>query len=123
VPLEVTGLDDLIVDLDAAHLKVMAGVVKAGHVFGGKVKTLWRSFDSGLAHAPGYPYTIGYDLTLSGDGIEVEIGPEAGSVGDLGWLIEYGSVNNPPHGSGARALALCAGDLEYGVGLALEKML
>jgi len=123
VPIEVTGLDELIVDLDTSQVRVMANVVKAGHVFGGKVRKLWRSFDSGLVHAPGYPHVIGYDMTLAGDGIEVEIGPAAGGVGDLGWVLEYGTSHSPPRNSGARALALCAGDLEYGVGLALEKTL
>lgn len=124
MPIEVTGLDELIVDLDTAHLRVMRDVIKAGHVFGGKVKKTWAAFDSGLAHAPYYPRSITYDLMLSSAGIEVEIGPDKSRrQGALGNLIEYGSSNNPPHGSGARALALCAGDLEYGVGLALEKLL
>lgn len=122
--LEVTGLDELIRSLEHAGPKATVGVVKAAHVFGGKVKKSWRGFDSGLAHAPRYPFAIDYDLTYGPGLVEVVVGPDKGKPqGALGNLIEYGSSHNPPHGSGARALALHADDLERGVAVALEQAL
>lgn len=118
--LEVTGLDDLIRSLEHAGPAATVGVTKAAHVFGGKVKAAWRGFDSGLAHAPLYPLSIGYDVTYGAGWVEATIGPDKDlAQGALGNLIEFGSSHNPPHNSGARALALHAGDLERGVARAL----
>lgn len=121
--LEVTGLDELIAVFDKAPAHAAANVIKAGNVFGSKVKRIWAALDSGLAHAPGYPQSISYDLTIDVAGIEVEIGPHNIGQGALGGLIEFGSAHNPPHGSGAKALAACAGDLERGVAIAMGNAL
>jgi hypothetical protein len=121
--LEVTGLDELVAMFEKAQVHAAANVVKAGNVFGSKVKRIWRALDSGLAHAPGYPRSIDYDLTIRADGIEVEIGPHNIGQGALGGLIEFGSAHNPPHGSGAKALAVSAGDLERGVAMAMGNAL
>ena len=122
--LDITGLDELAAVFEHAPPHAAANVIKAGHVFGGKVKNIWRTLDSGFAHAPRYPYSISYDLDLRADGIEVEVGPDKSMPqGALGNLIEYGSSHNPPHGSGAKALAVAVGDLERGVTLAMEQAL
>lgn len=122
--LDVDGLDEVAAAFGAAGLRAVVNLHKAGEVFGARVKKVWRALDSGLQHAPAYPYSIGYDVHLSPTEVEVEIGPDKDKPqGALGNLIEFGSAHNPPHGSGARALALAAGDLERGVTLALEQAL
>lgn len=122
--LDVTGLDELVALFERAPAHAAANVVKAGNVFGSKVKRVWAALDSGLAHAPAYPRSISYDLTIRADGIEVEVGPDKSMPqGALGNLIEFGSAHNPPHGSGAKALAVCVGDLERGVAIAMGRAL
>lgn len=60
----------------------------------------------GLAHARAYPSSITYDLWPNWRGAVAEIGPDkAKRQGALGNLLEYGSVNNPPHPHLAPALA------------------
>lgn len=122
--LDVSGLDELIEVFERAPVHAAANVVKAGNVFGSKVKRIWASLDSGLAHAPAYPRSISYDMTIGVDGIEVEVGPDKSMAqGALGNLIEFGSAHNPPHGSGGKALAVCARDLERGVAIAMGQAL
>lgn len=122
--LDVSGLDELIAAFEQAPAHAAANVIKAGNVFGSKVKALWRTLDSGLSHAPRYPWSIDYDTTVMVDAIEIVVGPDKSKTqGALGNLIEFGSSHNPPHGSGAKALAACAGDLERGVALAMGQAL
>lgn len=40
-----------------------------------------------------FAHTISYDLKVSGDTIEAEIGPEAGGVGSLAGFAYFGGVN------------------------------
>lgn len=69
------------------------------------IKNAWRDSASGLPHAPRYPHSIGYDLDVSSSSAEAVIGPDKDlAQGALGNLIEFGSVNNPPHNDGGRAL-------------------
>ncbi|MEU9349032.1 hypothetical protein AB0D74_48330 [Streptomyces sp. NPDC048278] len=58
-------------------------------------------------HAPAYPASVGYDLLSVGPDItDARIGPDKDAPqGALGNLLEYGSVKNPPHNDGGRALA------------------
>ncbi|MEU3255859.1 hypothetical protein [Streptomyces sp. NPDC006997] len=58
-------------------------------------------------HAPLYPGSIGFDLAGFGPDLWMAIiGPDKGGPqGALGNLLEYGSVKNPPHNDGGRALA------------------
>jgi hypothetical protein len=52
----------------------------------------------GLAHARAYPNSITYDVHDGLRGPFAEIGPDKEKrQGALGNLLEYGSVNNPPH--------------------------
>jgi hypothetical protein len=48
---------------------------------------------SGLAHAPAYPYSIGYEM----HGLAAEIGPDKDRrQGALGNILEYGTSKNAP---------------------------
>ena len=72
------------------------------------IKRDWKSNARASArkHAPAYPSTIGFDLAAYGPDIWMAIiGPDKGGPqGALGNLLEYGSVKNPPHRDGGRAL-------------------
>ena len=96
------GLAGLTYELSGAVAQAEAGAAKVFAVGANKIKKSWRASASGLAHAPAYPYSISYDMTGA---TSAEIGPDKGMrQGALGNLIEYGSVNNPPHNNGERAL-------------------
>jgi hypothetical protein len=72
------------------------------------IKNDWRANAIATAgrHGRIYPYSIGYDPVVTGVGyVEAVIGPDKDKPqGALGNLLEYGSVNNPPHNDGGRAL-------------------
>ena len=56
-------------------------------------------------HAAKYPDTITYsEPTILGALVESEIGPEKRGQGNLGPILENGSVHNPPHRDLGRAL-------------------
>lgn len=89
-------------DIDREANTIMSktsAVVKKGAV---NIKRDWRSnaAQSAGAHASGYPSTINFDM--SGQ-LEAEIGPNKAGQGNLGNLLEYGSVRNGPHDDGKRA--------------------
>jgi len=72
------------------------------------IKRDWRSNAraSSGRHAPHYPGTIGFDFAAYGPDLWMAtIGPDKGGPqGALGNILEYGSVKNPPHRDGGRAL-------------------
>ncbi|MER6487617.1 hypothetical protein ABT264_29180 [Streptomyces virginiae] len=71
------------------------------------IKNDWRdnARASSGRHARLYPNSISYDVTPIPGGAKAEIGPDKGRAqGALGNLLEFGSVNNPPHNDGGRAL-------------------
>lgn len=72
------------------------------------IKNEWKknARSSSGRHAPAYPRSIGFDLLAFGpDQLLAIIGPDKGlPQGALGNLLEYGSVKNPPHNDGGRAL-------------------
>lgn len=85
---------------DGAH-----GVVKKGAL---NVKNDWRKNARQTAppHARHYPRSISFDISKPGlDVVTAVIGPDKDKTqGALGNLLEFGSVNNPPHNDGGRAL-------------------
>lgn len=103
-----SDLRELARDLrDAARgsAEVAHDVVKRGAV---NIKKDWRANARRSAgrHGRIYPASIGFDITPRGADVAVAvIGPDKGlPQGALGNLIEFGSVNNPPHNDGGRAL-------------------
>lgn len=99
IKIDASDVNQLVAELETKAQRVgadAAAVVRKGAL---NVKTDARRFASGLAHAPVYPYSIGYDIV--GDGrfgsIAAEIGPDkAKPQGALGNILEYGTVNNAP---------------------------
>ncbi|MER6531158.1 hypothetical protein [Streptomyces sp. NPDC001508] len=73
------------------------------------IKRDWRANARQTAgkHGRLYPRSIGFDFAAYGPDIWMAvIGPDkVGPQGALGNLLEYGSVHNPPHNDGGRALA------------------
>ncbi|MDX3087189.1 hypothetical protein PV620_30255 [Streptomyces sp. ME02-6978a] len=72
------------------------------------IKKDWRANARATARKHGrfYPRTVGYDFAAYGpDLFMAVIGPDKGGTqGPLGAILEYGSVKNPPHRDGGRAL-------------------
>lgn len=100
------------------------------------VKDTARENATGMAHAPAFPRSITYDVsagysllretfgTGGADTIVAEIGPDKDlPQGDLGNLIEYGSVNNPPQGIMHGALQANQAGFERGVDRAIDDAL
>jgi hypothetical protein len=111
VSADVSGLLGLAADLAAAATAVEVegrAVVSRGAL---NVKNDWRAnaAASGRTHAGRlYPLTISYDLaTLPGGGTKAEVGPDRAKdnlQASFGAILEFGSVHNPPHNDGGRAL-------------------
>jgi len=71
------------------------------------VKNGWKANATVTArrHARLYPASISYDMRRHPTGAQAEIGPDKSRPqGALGNLLEFGSVKNPPHNDGGRAL-------------------
>ncbi|MEW5658353.1 hypothetical protein ABGT92_23905 [Streptomyces cinereoruber] len=100
----------------------MVAIVTRGAL---NVKNGWRTnaIASSGRHARRYPYTIGYDVTPLPGGASAEVGPDKGKTqGALGNLLEYGSVHNPPHNDGGRALITEAPAFEAHVAALAERL-
>jgi hypothetical protein len=98
-------------DISEAPVRAQRDVVAIVEHGALNIKNRWR--DAAKAsdvhkHAPAYPYSISYDMVLGAalvGHVEAVIGPDkAKNQGALGNLIEFGSINNPPHNDGGRAL-------------------
>lgn len=107
-------------DMDTRELQALANVFRVNSVRAQvqaravvargalNVKNGWRANAVATAgrHARLYPSSIGYDMLPYPTGASAEVGPDKGKPqGALGNLLEFGSVKNPPHLDGARALA------------------
>lgn len=67
----------------------------------------WRAnaVETSGTHGIHYPQSIDHELSLSVRSIGVEVGPNsAKKQGGMGMGFEFGSVNQPPHLDGLRAL-------------------
>lgn len=101
------ALDALAAQLRTAQAQVLRAVQPVVSKGALNIKNEWRSnaTQSAGAHARLYPASITYDLNPGSDSVEAVIGPDKGArQGALGNLLEFGSVNNPPHNDGGRAL-------------------
>lgn len=101
-----TDIDRLARDLDAGADTVRMGVRPVVAKGALNIKTGTQRRWTGLSNAPALPRAVTYDTHLTPTGASAEIGPDKlKRQGDLGNLIEYGSVNNPPHPGLAPSLA------------------
>ncbi len=67
-------------------------VVKRGAL---NVKKRLQAEAQGVAHAPGFPRAITFDVELTGDEIVADIGPEKGGAGSLALLYLGNSKTGP----------------------------
>ena len=79
-------------DLGAKVVVAQRQVVKKGALNG---KTRLQAEAQGVAHAPGFPRAITFDVELKGDEITAEIGPEKGGAGSLALLYLGNSKTGP----------------------------
>lgn len=97
--LDVSDVNRLSAQLQQKGVRIGDEVRAIVEVGARNVKDEARDLISGLAHAPAYPYSIGYDLHAAlGLGlVSADIGPDkAKPQGALGNILEYGTVNNAP---------------------------
>lgn len=79
-------------DLGAKVVVAQRQVVKKGAL---NVKTRLQAEAQGVAHAPGFPRAITFDVELDGDEIVADIGPEKGGAGSLALLYLGNSKTGP----------------------------
>lgn len=80
------------------------GMSQAGKV----VERAWRNnaIQTSGEHGKHYPDSIDSELVFNLTGVSVDVGPNAAKKqGSMGKGFEFGSVNQPPHLDGARALS------------------
>lgn len=98
-----------------------AGMAEAGRT----VERAWRNnavATSGV-HGKHYPDSIDSEVAFGPDGISVDIGPNASKPqGSMGAGFEFGSINQPPHLDGARALADNEAQVELRIAQALDPL-
>lgn len=102
----VTGLRELVRDLEAVDNKLPAGVKAVVSKGALNIKNDWKRRWSGIGHAPALPAAVTYDTKESRDSVSAQIGPDKGRrQGALGNIIEFGTSNNAPIPGGLPALA------------------
>jgi hypothetical protein len=105
IEVQVDGLRDLQFDLGKIPKEFEA---RAKRIVGqgcNNIKKDWRARWIGHRHIPHLPFTITYDVTMVGDTIVGEVGPDKGkNQGPLGNIIEFGTINNAPIPGGQPAL-------------------
>lgn len=69
------------------------------------IKRDWQREWTGLRNLPGLASAITYETWESGTGPQAEVGPESGRrQGPLAPIVEFGTINNPPHPGAGPAL-------------------
>jgi hypothetical protein len=92
---DVYDLEQILADSAGAAPAEVRKVVAKGAL---NIKKDARRLVGRPAHAPAYSSSITYDTRMTPAGAVAEIGPDKSKrQGALGNLLEYGSVNNPPH--------------------------
>ncbi len=79
-------------DQGAKVILAQRQVVKRGAL---NVKKRLQAEAQGVAHAPGFPRAITFDVELTGDEIVADIGPEKGGAGSLALLYLGNSKTGP----------------------------
>jgi HK97 gp10 family phage protein len=103
--IRIEGLKELVADLDKATSRALAEVRAIVEKGANNIKKDAVGRVSGLAHAPAYPRSIGYDIGYQIGAVAAQIGPDKNRrQGALGNILEYGTANNPPRPHLAPAL-------------------
>lgn len=117
-------LASLAADLQRAAAVIVPATRPLIQASAAQIKEDWRSVFpwSGSLHlpletrkGPGLGKRLSYDTYSTASGATAVVGVNKGGAGDLGHLIEFGSVNNAPHPGGPGALAKAVPVLEAGL--------
>jgi hypothetical protein len=118
----VTGTNAVVDDLEAFPRRLAVNAAKAVKVTSQKVRDDARNRIKGHKYLPAYPYSITYDVKVTAEGIEGEIGPDKGRAqGPLGNIVEYGTSKNAPLPHLGPALDANAEDLVTGLEIAVSQ--
>lgn len=99
------GLNALVADLERAAVVAPVEARKVVQKGALNIKQDAQRRSSGIRHAPMYPYTINYDTMVRGTQVSAEIGPDSEkqvgggpfrTPGNLGPILEYGTLKNAP---------------------------
>lgn len=124
ITIDTSEFDRAMVQLGELPRPVLRFVRSAVQFNANLVKADWRGRLQGNEYAPRVPYSITYDTKLLDQGIEAEIGAEkfVGKQGGVALLLEYGAPKRglSARGYGAASLQDNLGDLEEGIGKALD---
>lgn len=107
-------LSSLAADLQRAAAAIVPATRPLIQARAAQMKEDWRAVFpwSGSAHLPSLGSHLAYETHSTGSGAWAEVGVNKGGQGNLGHLIEFGSVNNAPHPGGPGALAKAVPILE-----------
>jgi len=119
------SLERLTADLGALVAENVRPFRQAVEITARHVKDEWRDRLKGSEYVPGGPGTVTYDIAVTRDGIEAEIGPELGrKQASIVGILETGTPSNPSgRGFGVRALADNVEDFERGISKAIDDTL
>jgi hypothetical protein len=104
---EIQGLSQLSADLGKAAVAALPAVRAVAAANGEHLAQTWRDNAKATAgkHGKWYPSSITSEQVAAFGAAVVDVGPEsARKQGAMGPGFEYGSVNQPPHLDGKRAL-------------------
>jgi hypothetical protein len=119
---DVIGLTVVVDDLGTFAERLRVNAAKAVKVTSQKVRDDARNRIKGHKYLPAYPYSITYDVKVTAEGVEGEIGPDKGRAqGPLGNIIEYGTSKNAPLPHLGPALDANADDLVTGIEIAVHQ--
>jgi hypothetical protein len=119
---DVIGLTVVVDDLGTFAERLRVNAAKAVKVTSQKVRDDARNRIKGHKYLPAYPYSITYDVKVTAEGVEGEIGPDKGlAQGPLGNIIEYGTSKNAPLPHLGPALDANAEDLVAGIEIAIHQ--
>lgn len=121
--IDVIGLTVVVDDLGTFAERLRVNAAKAVKVTSHKVRDDARRRISGHKYLPHYPRTITYDVKVTAEGVEGEIGPDKSLKGQapFGAFLEYGSVHNAPLPHLGPALDANAEDLVTGIEIAVHQ--
>jgi hypothetical protein len=120
--IDVVGLTVVVDDLGTFAERLRVNATKAVKVTSQKVRDDARNRIKGHKYLPAYPYSITYDVKVTVEGAEGEIGPDKGRAqGPLGNIIEYGTSKNAPLPHLGPALDANAEDLVAGIEIAVHQ--
>lgn len=98
---------DLAGDLSAVSAKMVPALRVTMAAVGESFADDWRdnAVETSGEHGKHYPKSIDSELVFNAGGVSVDVGPNsAKKQGGMGAGFEFGSINQPPHLDGLRAL-------------------